>query len=63
MNAITKKFLSVVGYGFTFNQDNDLQMVKDSNNFLDSLSHQERVNLIEGLDTVLEGNRTIKNRS
>lgn len=62
MNNVTKTFLGIVGKGFKFDQNKDLSMVNESNDFLDSLSLQERVDLIDGLDIVLEGNKTIKRR-
>lgn len=54
---VHEQYLEVVGKGFTFNSNADLSYVASEKEFLDSLSHEQIVELVEGLDSVMEGNK------
>lgn len=59
MKKMHEQYLDVVGKGFTFNQKSDLEYVAAENEFSRNLSFEQCVELVEGLDQLLVGNKTI----
>lgn len=55
---IHEQYLEVVGKGFTFNSEVDLSYVASEKEFLDNLSHDQIVDLVEGLDSAMEGSKS-----
>jgi hypothetical protein len=58
VNGITQKFLNIVGKGFQYNQADDLVMVRERERFYKSLTLEEHVELVNGLDEYAKGNKT-----
>jgi hypothetical protein len=58
MNKVAEAYLNIVRDGFSFKDvDKDLAMVKSAREFTYSLTFEQSVDLVEGLDDVLMGKK------